>query len=287
MKAVLIHLFALAGCAVAAPSSASTHDIDLPGTGTAVVGARGALEGRTLNPTYCYHDNPLRDLLNTKVAASASVFCSGYLQQTSIVTQTFTAYTSTSTSLTTSTTTTDTTTTATITAPTTIVTSTLECGVSGYGTGAYDFDVNESFGGTVNDCQAHCAGENAVSFGYGSNTCACYNQNVQTNVFEQSGTGYTFYDIGCNLGGNAKRVVAPAPTCVAKPQANPTYINFATSLISSACSCLISSASAPCTVTKSTTLSTGTGTTAIVPATETDTITLTSTAPGPTTTIFV
>ncbi|EEU41940.1 uncharacterized protein NECHADRAFT_86028 [Fusarium vanettenii 77-13-4] len=130
--------------------------------------------------------------------------------------------------------------------PTATVSQEYHCAINGYGTATYSLAGTSGSGITFDTCKEYCSGvSGTISFGFGGEQCACYNQPAQVNARPQaSQTEYYFYDMGCPSANQpakrdlTKRVQVPAYL----PRHNPREV-------SSACSCLVTKAPAPATTT--------------------------------------
>ncbi|KAH6974533.1 hypothetical protein BKA56DRAFT_619475 [Ilyonectria sp. MPI-CAGE-AT-0026] len=132
--------------------------------------------------------------------------------------------------------------TSTAAAPTVTTANDVHCALNGYGTSAYSVGSTTNFGNNFAGCKSYCSNiASAISFGFGSNQCACYNQPAIVNRRAASSV-YYFYDIACLSGS------APAKRDVKRAVQVPDYLpNDDPSAVSSACSCLITTPAAPTT----------------------------------------
>lgn len=116
------------------------------------------------------------------------------------------------------------------------------CGIVGYtkDTAAYYFD-SSGTKNTFTACRAACrADSQCKSFGYGEANCMLFNVDATSNTNINPMSPYTFYDASC-----------PTELPVKKRQVS---IGFGISSLSSACSCLITSAPGQITKTTSVTV---------------------------------
>ncbi|MCJ1360427.1 MAG: hypothetical protein MMC33_010432 [Icmadophila ericetorum] len=243
---------------LAAPIAAAPTSSNINGVIYSTVGDRG-LDERAV----CNHDNVLRDLLNTQVAAQASVFCSAYLQSTITVTATATLSETNTASVTDTLIVTATTTVIDDVATTTILcpaspTATLTtCNYPAYGFSTYLISQNPNTDPYT--CHELClADPNCQSFQIqagGQMYCNLYNVPTYNNVEYAPGDVFTFFDRDCTQYTSGDCGSSPDKREIHQEKReqlpNPTYIpaTVPPSRVSSACSCFITSPSAPATAT--------------------------------------
>ncbi|KAF5538913.1 hypothetical protein FPHYL_12427 [Fusarium phyllophilum] len=137
-----------------------------------------------------------------------------------------------------------------VTAPTpTVLLADVHCNVVGYGddTNYWSGGSGRSIGNpSFSVCRDFCLSDSeAASFSFNSEECDCYNSTVSAVVTPDTSSPWTFYDLLC---GSANKP-SPSKRAVNTVQI-PDYLpSKAPSDVSSACSCLIASPSAPTTTT--------------------------------------
>ncbi|KAA6407823.1 MAG: hypothetical protein FRX48_08174 [Lasallia pustulata] len=269
------------GPAIASPVDAAVNGV-LPGTPSVLRGLEEAQEkvrGNVVERAVCNADNVLRGLRNPTQTASASAFCSTYLQSTSTVTattivpETTLVPVSTTVSVIATETETITVATSTILCPANpAATQTLTCGLEGFGYSTYLISQQANL--TAAQCEQSCLSDpNCRSFQTqtgGGQYCNTYNQQTAGNVLEVD-VDYTFYDRDCIT--DFTPAGCTSPSVKAKRDiATPTYlVTVPASRISSACSCFITSPDAPATKTTVVPYTSVTTATTVIPVTVTAT----------------